>query len=90
MKLGDVTVAVIVSVPDTLDSNCDVPKVSALLMLSTVQISTSSAVVSFSLYAADASHTLVSPRELRMMGLVLAIVPACVVYVASGVVVPAA
>ena len=60
-------------------------------MLSTVQIVASAESVSTTLYDTPLVYQMsASPRAFRITGLVLATVPAPVVYVASGVVVPAA
>jgi hypothetical protein len=59
-------------------------------MLSTDQIKMSSGVYSINLYAESPSQTDASPREFRIMGLVLGVAKLLDVYDARGVVVPAA
>jgi hypothetical protein len=57
--------------------------------LFTVQTSTSVDVVNLNLYTLLSNHMFASPRESRIMGFVLAVLPVESVYVAKGVVVPA-
>jgi len=60
-------------------------------MLSTVYSNTSADVYTLNLYVDDdANQILAWPNEFKMIGLVLAVPPLESVYVASGVVVPAA